>query len=180
MGSYISKPTVVKPKTLFQATQMQPNTRLHERASTKNKLDETIIDLTQDDSDGSSSPSIKIELFDALAVANRAAFRAKRKGKANASLEKASEAAFLAAFPRIQKQVSDRVVYAERTREDQRRLLEDEYIAVQHEIQISQLVNACHNCDDWDDIFKDNIPRLKEKCRGIRLALEALYDIEEY
>lgn len=180
MGSYIAKPTVVEPKTLFQATLMQPSTRLNEKAPTRNKVDGTIIDLTQDGSDGPSSPSNQNELFDALAVANRAAFRAKRKGKARTSLEKASEAAFLAAFPRIQKGVAIHLDYTERNREEKRRLLEDEYIAVQHEIQISKLVNACHNCDDWDDILKDSIPRLETKCRGIRLALEALYDVDEY
>jgi hypothetical protein len=86
-----------------------------------------------------------------------------------AVLEAADKEAFFAAFPRL---VS--TDYRGRSKAEKRRLVEDEYIAVDHEIKICKLIYSQHGCDSsWEDIFRDNVPQLKEKLRGIRIALSS-------
>jgi len=91
-------------------------------------------------------------------------------------LKKASHQAFLEAFPRLKEKD---VHYTERSKADQRRLLEDEYIKTQHEIDINELIYHNHGCDSWEDVFRDKIPQLKERCYGIRVALETMYVHDE-
>lgn len=182
MGSFFFKPTVDEPKTLFQATQLKTSkffvSTAKEKAGRQHGQEEVIIDLTEDDSDELDPPRNQTELFEALAVANKAVRVGERKGKGKAAAQKAAEAAFFAAFPRIQQEVSGTADYRERSQVEKRRILEDAYITTQHEIQILKLVDECQGYEDFDD--NKNISLLKEKCQDIRLALECLYDVGEY
>jgi hypothetical protein len=57
-------------------------------------------------------------------------------------------------------------------------LLRNEIGRIEHEIAISKLVYSCHGEDTYEDLFRDNIPALEEKIRGILLAIENLEDEE--
>jgi hypothetical protein len=43
---------------------------------------------------------------------------------------------------------------------------------VNNEINTSELVYSYHGCDSWEDIFRDNVPELEEKARGIQIAID--------
>ena len=43
---------------------------------------------------------------------------------------------------------------------------------VNNEINTSELVYSHHGCDSWEDIFRDNVPELEEKARGIQIAID--------
>jgi hypothetical protein len=53
-------------------------------------------------------------------------------------------------------------------------LLNKELIKVKHEIKISKLIYNYHDCDSYEDIFKDNIPILENKMYGILYAIKTL------
>ena len=55
-------------------------------------------------------------------------------------------------------------------------LLRHEIGRIEHEIAICKLVYSCHGEDTYEDLFRDNIPALEEKIRGILLAIENLED----
>ena len=56
-------------------------------------------------------------------------------------------------------------------------LLNKELEKVQHEINISELIYSLHESDTYEDIFRDNIPMLKDKMNGI---IEAIKNLETY
>lgn len=56
-------------------------------------------------------------------------------------------------------------------------LLNKELRTVQHEINISELIYSLHECDTYEDLFRDNIPMLKYKMNGI---IEAIKNLEKY
>ena len=53
-------------------------------------------------------------------------------------------------------------------------LLKNEIKNIEHEIAISNLVYELHGEDTYEDLFRDNIPLLKEKIKGILLAIKSL------
>jgi hypothetical protein len=60
-------------------------------------------------------------------------------------------------------------------------LLINEIKKIEHEIAISELVYSLHGEDTFEDLFRDNIPLLEEKIKGIKFALKTLeedYDCE--
>ena len=53
-------------------------------------------------------------------------------------------------------------------------LLKKEVDKIEHEIAICELVYSCHGEDTYEDLFRDNIPLLKEKIEGILYAIKNL------
>ena len=45
---------------------------------------------------------------------------------------------------------------------------------VKHDIYISKLIYSYHDCDSYEDIFRDNIPFLENKMDGILYAIKNL------
>jgi hypothetical protein len=58
--------------------------------------------------------------------------------------------------------------------DEQLELLKKELNKIEHEIKISQLIYSYHGSDSYEDLFRDNIPLLKEKYDGILYAIEEL------
>ena len=56
--------------------------------------------------------------------------------------------------------------------EQQLELLKKELEKVKHEIHISKLIYSNHGCDSYEDLFRDNVPRLIEKMEGIQIAID--------
>jgi hypothetical protein len=56
--------------------------------------------------------------------------------------------------------------------EQRLKILNNELIKVKNEIEISKLIYSYHDCDSYEDLFRDNIPRLKEKYDGILISIE--------
>ena len=65
-----------------------------------------------------------------------------------------------------------RVKKLEITNENTLGILSEELIRVENEIEVSQLIYSLHGCDSWEDMFRDNVPELEEKCRGIQIAID--------
>lgn len=55
-------------------------------------------------------------------------------------------------------------------------LLNKELKKVEHEINISELIYSLHGSDCYEDLFRDNVPVLQDKRRGIT---EAIRNLEE-
>ena len=53
-------------------------------------------------------------------------------------------------------------------------LLNKELMKVKHEIKISKLIYNYHECDSYEDLFRDNLPMLKNKMDGILYAIRTL------
>ena len=53
-------------------------------------------------------------------------------------------------------------------------LLQKELEKVKHDIYISKLIYSYHDCDSYEDIFRDNIPFLENKMDGILYAIKNL------
>ena len=58
--------------------------------------------------------------------------------------------------------------------DEQIELLKKEVDKIEHEIAICELVYGCHGEDTYEDLFRDNIPLLKEKIKGILYAIKNL------
>jgi len=60
------------------------------------------------------------------------------------------------------------------------KILNNELIKVKNEIEISKLIYNYHECDSYEDLFRDNIPILEAKYDGIMIAIENLkkYEID--
>lgn len=56
--------------------------------------------------------------------------------------------------------------------EQRLKILNNELIKVKNEIEISKLIYSYHDCDSYEDLFRDNIPLLKEKYNGILISIE--------
>jgi hypothetical protein len=67
--------------------------------------------------------------------------------------------------------------YSSLVYEEKLDLLNKELEKVQHEINISELIYSLHECDTYEDLFRDNIPMLKDKMNGI---IEAIKNLETY
>lgn len=73
------------------------------------------------------------------------------------------------------KQCSDEIININNiSDEDALQILSKEFIRIQNEIYISQLVYRYHDCDSYEDLFRDNIPLLETKKEGIEIAMENL------
>ena len=59
-------------------------------------------------------------------------------------------------------------------------LLKKEIQNIEHEIAISNLVYSAHGEDTFEDLFRDNVPLLKEKIEGILLAIRNLEEEDSY
>lgn len=64
--------------------------------------------------------------------------------------------------------------YTKLSYDEQLEVLNKELIRVKNEIGISELIYSNHGCDSYEDLFRDNIPLLKQKCDGILYAIEGL------
>lgn len=69
--------------------------------------------------------------------------------------------------------MNDENPYGLLSSEEQLELLKKELDKVKHEINISKLIYSCHECDSYEDLFRDNIPRLIEKMDGIQIAIDS-------
>ena len=58
--------------------------------------------------------------------------------------------------------------------DEQIALMKKEIDKIEHEIAICELVYRCHGEDTYEDLFRDNIPLLKEKIKGILYAIKNL------
>ena len=58
--------------------------------------------------------------------------------------------------------------------DEQIALMKKEIDKIEHEIAICELVYGCHGEDTYEDLFRDNIPMLKEKIKGILYAIKNL------
>ena len=58
--------------------------------------------------------------------------------------------------------------------EDILQILSKEVVKIQNEITISKLVYSYHDCDSYEDLFRDNIPLLEDKKNGIQIAIRNL------
>ena len=64
--------------------------------------------------------------------------------------------------------------YQSLTVDEQIAIMKKEIDKIEHEIAISELVYSCHGEDTYEDLFRDNIPLLKEKINGILYAIKNL------
>jgi hypothetical protein len=68
--------------------------------------------------------------------------------------------------------------------EDKINLLKKEIEKFEHEIAICELVYSCHDTDCYEDVFRDNIPKIEDKIMGIKVAIKNMEkygdDDEEY
>jgi hypothetical protein len=64
--------------------------------------------------------------------------------------------------------------YQSLTVDEQIAIMKKEIDKIEHEIAISELVYSCHGEDTYEDLFRDNIPLLKEKIKGILYAIKNL------
>ena len=53
-------------------------------------------------------------------------------------------------------------------------LLRKEIEKIQYEIDLCDLIYGCHGEDTYEDLFRDNIPLLEVKIRGILYAIKIL------
>jgi hypothetical protein len=60
------------------------------------------------------------------------------------------------------------------------KILTKELIKIKNEISISELVYSYHDCDSYEDLFRDNIPLLKVKKQGIEIAIENLKKLMKF
>ena len=73
------------------------------------------------------------------------------------------------------KQCSDEIInIGNISDKDALQILSKEFIRIQNEIYISQLIYRYHDCDSYEDLFRDNIPLLEEKKEGIEIAIKNL------
>lgn len=60
------------------------------------------------------------------------------------------------------------------TVDEQIAIMKKEIDKIEHEIALCELVYSCHGEDTYEDLFRDNIPLLKEKIKGILYAIKNL------
>lgn len=60
------------------------------------------------------------------------------------------------------------------TVDEQIAIMKKEIDKIEHEIALCELVYGCHGEDTYEDLFRDNIPLLKEKIQGILYAIKNL------
>lgn len=53
-------------------------------------------------------------------------------------------------------------------------ILEKEIVKHKNDIAVSSIVYNSHECDSYEDLFRDNVPRIKEICDGINVAIKNL------
>jgi hypothetical protein len=58
--------------------------------------------------------------------------------------------------------------------DETKKMLENELIKTKNEIAISELIYSLHDCDSYEDLFRDNIPLLQTRCNGIQIAIDNL------
>jgi hypothetical protein len=58
--------------------------------------------------------------------------------------------------------------------DEQIAIMKKEIDKIEHEIALCELVYSCHGEDTYEDLFRDNIPLLKEKIQGILYAIKNL------
>jgi len=64
--------------------------------------------------------------------------------------------------------------YSLLTVDEQIAIMKKEIDKIEHEIALCELVYGCHGEDTYEDLFRDNIPLLKEKIKGILYAIKNL------
>ena len=68
--------------------------------------------------------------------------------------------------------------------EDKINLLKKEIEKLEHEIAVCELVYRHHDSDCYEDLFRDNIPKIEDKIMGIKVAIKNMEkygdDDEEY
>ena len=58
--------------------------------------------------------------------------------------------------------------------DEQIAIMKKEIDKIEHEIALCDLVYSCHGESIYENLFRDNIPLLKEKIHAILLAIENL------
>jgi hypothetical protein len=45
-------------------------------------------------------------------------------------------------------------------------------VRTKNEITTSNIIYRFHECDSYEDLFRDNVPHLETKCNGIQISLD--------
>lgn len=56
--------------------------------------------------------------------------------------------------------------------EETKRIIQNELVRTKNEITISNIIYRYHECDSYEDLFRDNVPHLETKCDGIQISLD--------
>ncbi len=59
------------------------------------------------------------------------------------------------------------------------RIIRNELIKTKNEITVSDIIYRYHNCDSYEEVFRDNIPALKIKIDGIQISLDNITNNNE-
>ena len=71
-------------------------------------------------------------------------------------------------------------MYSILSKEKQIKILKNEIKKIEHEIAICNLVYSLQGEDTFEDLFRDNVPLLKEKINGIFLAISNLEKMNKF
>jgi hypothetical protein len=56
--------------------------------------------------------------------------------------------------------------------EERKRIIQNELVRTKNEITTSNIIYRFHDCDSYEDLFRDNVPHLETKCNGIQISLD--------
>lgn len=56
--------------------------------------------------------------------------------------------------------------------EETKRIIQNELVRTKNEITTSNIIYRYHECDSYEDLFRDNVPHLETKCDGIQISLD--------
>jgi hypothetical protein len=56
--------------------------------------------------------------------------------------------------------------------EETKRIIQNELVRTKNEIITSNIIYRFHECDSYEDLFRDNVPHLETKCNGIQISLD--------
>jgi ribosome-binding ATPase YchF (GTP1/OBG family) len=56
--------------------------------------------------------------------------------------------------------------------EETKRIIQNELVRTKNEIITSNIIYRFHDCDSYEDLFRDNVPQLETKCDGIQISLD--------
>ena len=74
-------------------------------------------------------------------------------------------------------QIKDKNTWNNWTLEEKQQLLSIYLIISKKEAHIFNLIYNYHDCDTWEDIFRDyNVNYLKEKSVGVKIAIEGIME----
>ena len=66
----------------------------------------------------------------------------------------------------------EEIILDELSIDETKRILQNELIKTKNKIIISQLIYNLHECDSYEDLFRDNIPALQTRFNGIQISID--------